>query len=257
MSVTMGQESSFRDYLGSQPNIHVEMSEPMPATSILTDYKYNKTLNSVARHMKCGQCQYTTKYPSDMLRHKRIHTGQKFACGKCTNRYQTRSALQSHINTCHGTPLLCHQCSKAFKSKAGLNEHLLSVHQEKWRYACTFCDRQFTSKPAYIGHENTHRNCKPYTCNKCSKAYSYRTSLVDHEKKCCNADVQRPSLTCTICKKGFNFKDALKEHKKAKHSGKKLSCAYCCSTFDWRQSLSRHIKTCKAKHLRDNEYSYK
>ena len=77
-------------------------------------------------HYRCKECKFTTKHSSNLIRHRRIHTG-KYSCEKCPNKYQTMHDLNTHKRIKHDSPLICELCSKSFRSTSGLYEHKNAV----------------------------------------------------------------------------------------------------------------------------------
>ena len=49
---------------------------------------------------QCSNCPKSFKKPSDLVRHIRIHTGEKpFVCDKCHRTFTVKSTLDSHLKT--------------------------------------------------------------------------------------------------------------------------------------------------------------
>lgn len=94
----------------------------------------NKPLSSTQRKKnychQCHFCPYVAPSRHGLIKHVRIHTGERpFQCDVCSRKFTQRHVLKTHMLTHTGEkPFLCRLCLSAFKWKKQLKRHLQTEH---------------------------------------------------------------------------------------------------------------------------------
>ena len=89
-----------------------------------------------------GICAKKFKKPSQLIRHERIHTGDKpFACNLCDKKFNQKNSLDQHARKHTGEkPYKCEFCQMNFAQAGNLRAHVRRVHSLEGDEPLLRCD---------------------------------------------------------------------------------------------------------------------
>ncbi|EBN9228605.1 C2H2-type zinc finger protein [Salmonella enterica subsp. enterica serovar Anatum] len=106
----------------------------------------------------CSRCSRMFTSPSALVRHMRIHTGQRsYVCQTCGQAFQTSSNLSRHMRIhTDERPYVCQTCGQAFQTSGNLTVHM------------------------HIHTGEQPSNQQPYVCRACGRAFCLLSNLTAH-----------------------------------------------------------------------------
>ncbi|NXG39571.1 ZN335 protein, partial [Dromaius novaehollandiae] len=220
------------DDLRFHVNSH-EANDPQLFKCLQCSYR-SRRWSSLKEHMfnhvgskpyKCEECNYTSVYRKDVIRHSTVHSRDRkkradpppklssFPCPVCNRIYPMQKRLTQHMKT-HSTekPHMCDKCGKSFKKRYTFKMHLLTHIQAiaNRRFKCEFCEYVCEDKKILLNHQLSHMNDKPYKCS--------------------------------FCKYSTFREDFLVSHMAVKHTGgKPFACEFCHFTTKHKKNLRLHV----------------
>uniref|UniRef100_A0A663LM18 C2H2-type domain-containing protein n=1 Tax=Athene cunicularia TaxID=194338 RepID=A0A663LM18_ATHCN len=192
---------------------------------------------SVGRLMICGDCGKSFRVSSNLVQHRRIHTGEKpFACAECGESFRQRSHLIQHQRIHTGErPYECSECGKSFTMSSKLIRHQVTHTGEK-PYKCAECGKSFSGNSQLIQHQRVHTGEKPYECSDCGKSFSVSSALTRHQR----VHTGEKPYECSDCGKSFSQSSELMKHQRVHTGEKPYKCSQCGKSFTVSSALIQH-----------------
>lgn len=211
---------------------HKSLPSSPPKVKIISNVKISNL-----RSYTCANCDRIFWKRRYILRHMRIHTGEKpYKCPFCNKAFCHDHSRLRHLKIHTGErPFVCTVCDKDFISNNELKRHIL-IHTGEKPFTCRHCGKAFNRLSNLNSHMKIHFCLRPFKCKYCGKAFRESRYLKRHLKI---TNDEKP-VKCTVCY-SLLFSNACSNYHSNIHAVDKFLCDYCDRIFSHKDEVRKHI----------------
>ena len=204
-------------------------------------------LQSHIKPLSCDLCDYTCGTQSILNLHKNCHVDINHSCEECNLTFKSNYRRKIHVLEIHEKRFdyECSKCNKKFCVKGQLSFHMKKSHasdgKEKQLFCCEYCVKQFQTLPRLKGHINmVHLKIKNFPCKQCDKSFFRKYNLQEHTRTEHSDGIKK--FLCADCGNCYLTSKRLHLHNKTMHGSKNFKCDKCHKCFALQRLLNEHVK---------------
>lgn len=211
---------------------------------------------SERERVRCATCNKVLANRTTLLKHLRIHTGEKpYQCPKCNRCFRQKEHRDKHVHVhSTGKSFECVVCTMTFGRRHFLEKHMQCIHKMDMRsafeqHAVIFLDGSVQVQPSVLELQvETIADPPPpppppppkpaqvHRCPVCRRTFSLRYNLRRHMR----TQHGQTTNTCQQCGKGFKRVSGLRTHEIAHSNLRLYQCTFCGRCFSQKHHLMRH-----------------
>lgn len=134
-------------------------------------------------------------------------------------------------------PFACTKCDKKFTTRKRLDFHHRTHSETPKRFFCDECPASYQTNRNLITHKRLHTGEKPFVCSECGASYRKQYDLREHTLI---VHRQEKNHVCDVCQLAFSTRRVMNNHRR-KHSTNRHQCSLCPKTFAQKADLTSHL----------------
>ncbi|XP_077186173.1 uncharacterized protein LOC143833833 [Paroedura picta] len=203
----------------------------------------------------CLQCGKSFLSGEELIRHQRIHIGEKmYSCSDCGRRFSEKTNLIQHqiVHSERNPRQVYSEADPGLYNGYYSWESVLGVaaygempsicaegeksFSDGKAHKCFPCGKYFMYRSGLVLHQRTHTGEKPFECLECGKKFSRNFCLQQHQR----THTGEKPFECIACGKRFSQYVTLQQHQRTHTGEKPFECSVCRKRFSHSVSLQRH-----------------